>query len=335
MLKRVKPQDFRKVVETGKIPPVVFFVGEDDYLTGDLIDALKAKGLAGSDPLTAMESWDGKEHSAGDIVASAEQLSFGAMRKLLVVRNAEPLLSEEEILGPYMKNPLSSSVLVFCVEKLDGRRKLAKAIEDSCAIVTVGEQYEDQHNAEVQRLLKRFAGLKFAPDALECLRDWVGDDLAAMSRELEKISIVFPDKVSITIADIEGLVFRQGTQNVFELADSMAAEDRLKALDLMVRLMADGKSALELFGLLRSQGGKLYQAGDMLRAGQSSRDICQSLRVPAYFCDPFIAKAKKAKLVSPRRFFALLLEHDRAIKTGLWKESLSAELLVLKLCPTR
>ncbi len=328
-----KPEEFRKRVSRAEIPPVLFLVGSDEYLIRDLVDQVKAKVLEDSNPLNAAENWDAKEQPLADIVASADQMAFGGGKKFLVVRNADAFLSDDQVLEPYLQDPCKTSVLIFCLEKLDMRFKCAKTVEKSCTVVTVSEQYEDQRRAEVQRLLERFPKVRLDDEALACLRDWVGDDLAALEKELEKISVAYPDKKIIETADIEHLVFRQETQNIFELVDAIVAKERAKAMDILLRLRRDeGKSALEIFGLLRSQLEKLFLAAEMLEEGKPARTVCQTLRVPPFFCDAFAAKARKAKAIKPARFFSLLYESDRAIKTGLWQEELAAEILVTKIC---
>lgn len=328
----MKPQEFHKKIDGGKIPPVVVLVGEDDYVRREIVDRLKAKVVGDSDPLSCLESWDGEEQTAADIADSANQMAFGGTKKLVVVNRAESLLGEEEILGAYFQNPCPSSVVVFCLDKLDMRRKLAKMIEELCAVVSLEDPYHDQRDGEIARLLGRYPELKFQPDALASLRDWVGEDLGALSKELEKISLALPGKARIETSDIEDLVFRQETQNVFDLAGAVAARDRKTALDLLIRLMRDGKSALEILGLLRSQGEKLYQAAELLKAGKPPQGICQTLRIPGFFCNDFLGKAKKLSAVPPARFFTLIYESDKAIKTSLWRENIAAELLVMKIC---
>ena len=331
----MKPEEFRQFLQRpgAQIPAVAFFIGDDEYLRRDLIEEVKSRVLGGTDPMTTVEHWDGEEHSLADVLASADQLAFGGARKVLVIKNAEPMMSQEEILEPYLRNPSPTAVLIFCVEKLDMRRKGAKSIEKLCAVVTIAQQYADQREAEVRRLLGRFGQLRFDEDAWTCLRDWVDDDLGALSKELEKISLAYPDKALIETADIEGLVFRQETQNVFELVDAIVARDPRKALDILVRAMRDdGKSALEIFGLLRSQAEKLYAASEMLDSRQPARTVCQTLRIPLYFCDAFVLKARKVRAIQLSRFFWVLYQCDRAIKTGLWSQEMAAEMLVWKIC---
>ena len=331
----MKPEEFRTLLnrKDARVPAVVFFVGQDEYLCRDLIDRVKAKVLGNTDSLNALESWDGAEHTLADILASADQMSFGVSQKVLEVRNAESLLAEDEILESYLQNPSGGAVLLFRVEKLDMRRKSAKSIEKFSTVVTIADPYADQRDGEVRRLMDRFPRVKLEPEALACLRDWVDDDLGALSKELEKISVAYPDKALVETADIEGLVFRQQTQNVFELVDAIFQRDKKKAMDMLVRWMQDeGRSALEIFGLLRSQAEKLYLGAELLDSGKPLRTVCQTLRIPPYFADAFAAKARKAKTLRPGRFFSALHQSDRAIKTGLLADDTAAELLVWKVC---
>jgi DNA polymerase III subunit delta len=248
----------------------------------------------------------------------------------LIINNADAFLAGDKVLRPYLENPSPGAVLVFCMEKLDMRRPLAKAMPSTCEVVTVGERYRDQQEVEVQRLLQKYSHLTFDREALTCLRDWVGDNLSALNTELEKIGLAHPHKSPITVADIEGLVFKQEVQSVFAFVDAVANGKRREAMDLLLRLMREGRNPLELFGLIRSQTEKLYLAAEMLEKGKAGPSICQALRVPPYFCNAFLAKAKGAGRTAPSTFFSALYESDKAIKTSLWREDLAAEMLVLK-----
>ncbi len=318
------------MLESGSIPPVTFFVGEDEYLARDLIGRIKRKVLGETpDALNGAESWDGRDHALEDILASADQMVFGGGKKVLVVRRADELLSQES-LRAYCGNPFPGTVAVFCLDRMDGRRSQTKTIESSCAVVELENLYEDQRAVEVQRVLRHFPTLKLTDAALDCLRQWVGNDLGALSKELEKIQVVLSDKPLIDAVDIEDLVFRQETQNIFDLVDAVVDRDRPRALSLLIRLMSEGKSALEIFGLLRSQMERLYQAAEMLSDGKPARSVCQAAKIPPFYSDVFLAKARKAGAVDPARFFALLYEADCSIKTGLRRESIAAEMLVMR-----
>ncbi len=318
------PADFRKAVEAVKIPPVVFLAGEDEYLRRDITDALKKK-------IQNVEHWDGEEQALAEVLASAEQMMLGGGARLLIVRNADKLLADDEALTAYLQNPSPDAVLVFCVQGLDARKKSTRAIEKHACIVELSLPKASEWGAERQKILQRFPHLSFERQALDLLWDWSGEDLGAFSKEMEKLAVAYPEKKSLAVNDVEALVFRQETQNVFDWVNAVAAGRRKEAMELLLGLAREGTGTMELLGLLRSQGEKLYAAADMLAQGKPVQAICQALRVPPFFGADFIARAKKISVLPPRRFFAALLECEKSVKTGLLKDNAAGEMLVVKL----
>ncbi len=234
------PADFRKAVEAVKIPPVVFLAGEDEYLRRDITDALKKK-------IQNVEHWDGEEQALAEVLASAEQMMLGGGARLLIVRNADKLLADDEALTAYLQNPSPDAVLVFCVQGLDARKKSTRAIEKHACIVELSLPKASEWGAERQKILQRFPHLSFERQALDLLWDCSGEDLGAFAKEMEKLALAYPEKKNLGAKDVEGLVFRQETQNVFDWVNAVAVGRRKEAV-ARVRLFPKGSGKLTVNG---------------------------------------------------------------------------------------
>ena len=151
--------------------------------------------------------------------------------QLIVVREAQ-LVRDIELLSSYVKNPLSSTILVinYKYKTLDRRRALAAAT-DKNGILYESKKIPDYKMPSFITSLMQQRSIGIDPKAAQMLSDFLGNDLNRLNKELDKLAIILAEKASkrITPELIEQNIGISKEYNNFELIKALAMKDILKA----------------------------------------------------------------------------------------------------------
>jgi DNA polymerase-3 subunit delta len=215
-----------------KFAPVYLLIGEEPYfidkITDLLIDNVLPEDVRAFDQLVLY----GADTKVADIFNAARQFpSMMSERRLVVVREAQ-LVNNLEQLAAYAKNPLSSTVLVIShkYKKFDRKKALAVAVEKN-GILFNSEKIRDYNMPVFIRNMLKDRGVEADAKVVSMLADHLGNDLALLHKELDKLLILLSDMPvkRITPEIVETNVGISKDYNNYELVSAIAVKDILKA----------------------------------------------------------------------------------------------------------
>jgi DNA polymerase-3 subunit delta len=324
----MNPTDLKKQVQSGKCLPFYILAGEEDFLKKEAVACLKETLVR--DPLN-FEKYAGKDASIAQVIESASTMTFFGDKKLVVAEDADHLLKEADQLIGYLANPSPAACLVLAVDAIDRRTKLFKEADRLGAVVECNPLYPQQVRTWAAHYVKR-AGKGIDDDALDALIDAVGTSLSDVVSEVEKIMLYAGTRPRITLSDVETIVVRMRTEDVFELINAISAKDKRNALRLLIRLMEEGKDSFELIGLLRWQFIRLFQADEQLRSGKSEYDVAASFRIPPKYSGKFFSTVRLFAREDKVAYLQMLLDADVSVKKGTACGAEAMENLIIGLC---
>lgn len=175
----------------------------------------------------------GKDTSIEEVVSVCKRFPMMAEHQLVVVREAHELSRSIEQLTSYAEQPQSTTVLVVCFKnkKLDKRKKLAKALQKSGAVVETKKLYDNKLPSWIEervRALSRNIDYK----AVAVLAESVGADLGALHNQLEKLCVIVAKGETITVDHVEQHVGISKDYNTFELRKALGAGNTAKAFTI-------------------------------------------------------------------------------------------------------
>lgn len=218
-------------IVAGKFLPVYMLMGEEPFFIDKITDLIIENVLQESERDFNQIIMYGADTDAGAVINAARRYPMMAERQLVVVREAQ-LMRDIELLAGYVKNPLQSTVLVvnYKYKNLDRRKSLASAAEK------VGVLFESKKVPDYKMpgfitsfLQQRSIGID--PKAAQMLSDFLGNDLGRLNKELDKLSLIMPEKAPkrVTPELIEQNIGISKEYNNFELIKAIAVKDILKA----------------------------------------------------------------------------------------------------------
>jgi len=329
-------------IKRGVISLVYLLYGPERLLLEETLEKL-TKFLTPAGPGDFnYEKFDGSGASPAQIVAAANLLPVFAEKRLVIVTNPPWFSSgksgdEEEKgdLAPllaYLDHPAPSTCLVFvCGEKIDGKRKIVKAVKKAGQVI----EFTPLKYVELNRWMeKRFRskGKKVSPRVLDYLALAVGNDMSALEQEIEKAVLFVGPAVEVTMADVMKTVSAGSNLTVFNMTDAVSKRDPALAVFQLRELVRNGEHPLKVLALLATQMRNLLKISDLQKKGLKESEIASASGL-----HPFVVKKglQQCKNFSPQELInalEILLEADAGLKAGKREPLPLLETAVLKMC---
>ncbi len=282
---------FLSEVERGSVPPVALLHGDEPRLLEDAL--AKVSHAMFSDPsLLALnrEVFDGGEAPVDEIVRAALTLPSLAPARLVVVKSAQGLPAKAAAaLSEYARDPSPYARLVLLAgEPLDAGHWLLKTLPPA-SVIRVPRLTGRGLLAWLQARARE-EGYELTEGAGQLLVRWAGEDLTALSGELEK-ALLFAGARSITQEHIQRVVGEHRVLKTFELTDAVERGEIGPALALLESLLASGEEPLAILGTLARQVRTTWQVGEWRRQGKTVEEIAGLLRRPSFAVQALSARA--------------------------------------------
>ncbi len=252
------PQQFITLIRQKKFPPACLLLGPEsfqrDYCRRALIEAF----LEAEERDTGIVRFDLEDSGLEAVLEEATTPSLFAPRRVVLVRNAEAALprgraagtgdedgaaASAEGLARYLERPAADVLLVFEAARYapegEDKAKLDRVRKFYAAIPAVVECFpmNPEQARKLARNLAQRVRLVIGETELDLLAESLGWDAARIAAEIEKLAVWGQGGRTVSAADIAALVPEARSAGVFELADALAARDRLRALEVLELLV--------------------------------------------------------------------------------------------------
>lgn len=313
----MKAAELSRNIAAGKLPHLLFLYGEEAFLLEEALAQSINAAVADDDRDFNLNVFSAADSAVEDVLEAARMFPVFAPRRCVVVTDVERLRAEEyETLLEYVKNPLDTTCLVLCANKIDKRKKFFTHFKKHGKLVEFKPLYPNQL-PEFVAARAGTSGRHFTEEALELFCSRVGTNLAEVVTELEKLeNYCGPDTVVIDVADVRAVVSDTRLESIFDLTDAAGSGKLGTALLLSERLQMEGEHPLKILTMLVWHFRQLWKVSSLLEQGTSEREICKIARINPYFIQKSI---RQARLFDPAAFpaiFELFVELDMQLKSG-------------------
>ena len=197
--KEITFEEICRDITARKFQPVYVLMGEEPFFIDQITDLLLKSVLEESERDFNQIILYGADTDAISIINAARRFPMMSEYQLIVVREAQ-LVRDIELLSSYVKNPLSSTILVinYKYKTLDRRRALAAAT-DKNGILYESKKIPDYKMPSFITSLMQQRSIGIDPKAAQMLSDFLGNDLNRLNKELDKLAIILAEKASKSI----------------------------------------------------------------------------------------------------------------------------------------
>ncbi len=345
MPKKVSFNDLVTAISKGRIEPVYFFYGKEDFLIEELIELLRAKVFRTEEEaranFTVLFGGAGAEKpiSLGDILSAASSYGMFAEQKMIVVREFDKVQKPKKdlqkstynALAEYVKNPLETTVLVLCAGELD-KKDLAK--EPFSILDSVG--YEFPAMRDISGFADEYAnrlGWRLTPEALRLLVMYAGNSARDIGNEIQKLILYAGNREDKTLTDkdVSEVVGISREYNVFELQKAICSRDLRQSSGIALKIL-EKEEPVSIVNTLTVFFTRLWKLHSPVLQRMSEQDAAKELGMfgaQAYFLRDYKQYAMQFTPVQIEHALLALSVADQTLK-GI-RPPIEHPLLILKL----
>ena len=311
---------------------IYVIAGKDESLVGTRAQELVDELLDAEQRMTAMLSVDGDEAVVSDVLDELRTVPFLADKRVVLVKNADGFVSKNrEILERYFEKPASTGVLVLAVASWDARTRLAKILPKVGSLIAMEQPKKWELPAHLMQYAATKHKIKLNRDAAEMLVELIGEELAQLYNELEKLILFARDEKVIRVDHVESLTGHHRIYDAFEVIDATIGGNAGQAITRLRNMFEQDKSAeYSVVGAFAFHLRRMFQARALLDKRINPAEIAKQLRI-WYNKDRFFAQLQRTTLSQIATFLEELAAVDHAIKTGQAQAAIAIEQLVLRL----
>ncbi len=238
----MKFQDIISSIENKVYHPVYFLCGEEPFYIDKITDYITDNVLEAQEKEFNHSVLYGKEVNIAQIIAEAKQFPFGSTHRVVIVKEAQNIRNIED-LENYLNNPQPSTLLVICYKykKLDKRKRFTKTLVKKALLFESKRLYDNQVPDWIAKYLTE-KGHKIEEKASFMLTEFLGTELANISNELDKLTLIVKKEEKITAGIVEKNIGISKDYNIFEFQQALGEKNILKANQIAMHFAANPKN---------------------------------------------------------------------------------------------
>ncbi|NIQ96669.1 MAG: DNA polymerase III subunit delta [Desulfuromonadales bacterium] len=312
----MKPAELTKVIDSGRVPTLLYLYGEEAFLLEKSLRRLKDHLVAPEARDFNLVVLDARETSGAAIIDHARTLPVFAPHRLVIVNDSQHLKADSlETLRDYIREPVPETTLVFVADKVDKRRKFFQEFGKKGELVEFKGIYDNQLPGFVKTQAREL-GISFTEDALQRFCRKVGTNLAEVHGEMVKLKTYLGERDLVDVDDVAAIVSDSRVESIFELTNAVGRRRSGEALRLLQRMLDDGVAPLVILSMLVRHFRQLWKARELQKKGAPRNSLPRSLGVNPYFLDGILSQARQFSDRECRLAFELFLDADQALKSS-------------------
>jgi len=308
--------------------PIYFLQGDEPYFIDLITEKIMSGVLDEMQKAFNLNVLYGKDSDVATIDNMARRFPMGAEYTVVIVKEAQSLNKIEDLIY-YANSPSDSSILVLAYKykTLDKRKKLHKAINKNGVLFTSQKIYDNKVPRWIQNyLVSKDIGIE--PSAGVILTEYLGNDLAKITNELDKLILTLPEgQNKIQAEHIEQNIGISKDFNHFELMKALAKKNILKA-NRIIQYFGENQ---KLNNINQTISSLFYFFSKVLALhfmqSSSSREIATTLQINPYFIGDYQSAARNYSRIKTVEIISILREFDLKSK-GYGNPSVPADQLL-------
>jgi DNA polymerase-3 subunit delta len=301
--------------------PVYFLSGDEPYYIDEISDQIEEKVLNETEKEFNQTVVYGRDVDMETIISNAKRFPMMANYQVVIVREAQDIKDIRrspavlEKLDAYIKNPLKSTILVFCYKyhKVDKRKAVFKNIQKNGVLFASTKLYDDKVPAWITNYCRK-NNYSITPKAGYLLSEYIGSNIGKLVNELSKIMINLPKGSTIDEDAIQDNIGISKDYNIFELQSAFGTKDVVKSNRIINNFAANPKdnpfvrTIASLFGyfnkILMYHGIK----------DKSQKNVASVLSIHPFFVKEYTTAARNYSREKVERIMSYLRTYDMKFK---------------------
>ena len=291
--------------------------GEEPFYIDQIVDLASSTILDESERDFNQTIVYAKDTPPLDVLDAATRLPMMAEKQVVIVKEAQEYKksSQWEVFEKYFESPSKSTVLIFAhkYKKFDKRSRIYKLLNKNAVTFESTGVKDYQLPGWINGHIHN-KGYQITDKATALLVEFIGNDLARISKELEKLFILVDKGAQINEKHIEKHIGISKDYNVFELVNAVLEKDVLKA-NKIVRYFGQNPKATHITIVLANLYNLYQRLFKAHFAGtEDPRQLATILKIHPYPAKELLLNKRKHPAKQISRNFSLLRKYDLMAK---------------------
>jgi DNA polymerase-3 subunit delta len=344
--------DFLNELNKGRLYPIYLFYGPETYLRKEAVQKIKEQVLTAGDFNYA--EVDGEQVLLSEIVSLAEMTPFLGDTRILVVKSANKIFaprkyisrdsdtnmetlsektdSDEEVFIKYLASPNPTTCLILeAGENIDKRKKIYKEVLKHGKVIEFTLlNYQNLCSWLIKK--SREAGKKISPGVAREIVYRTGNNLHALSAEIQKVISYAGDKTIISMEDVIAITPTIIEENIFAVVDAIGEKKPARAIEGIKSLLKQKQQPSVILSMITRQIRLIILAGDALRSGKKHDVLASLMGVHPFVARKIAVQQKNFQQQQLVDYIHYLHQLDVSIKSGEQDFLPGIEMFIYEVC---
>jgi DNA polymerase-3 subunit delta len=318
------------------LKPLYLFYGDEEFLMHRALERL-GRALIGPDgeaPVKVVQ--EAQETGLPEFLAQARMAPLWGAGQLLVLRRVEAYPPKVLTAIPdYLDHPAARTRVVLLAPGLKARTLAKSPVWSRLQQEDAALGFFHLKEGELQQWLTREAqahGKTLTLAGAQRLVDMVGDNLADLASELEKLTLFAGAEKTLTPNLVSQLASHSRTYNIFALVDALGEAGAQKRLSALAHLLDLGEPPIRILVMLARQLRLLLRFKDS-PPGTPPEALARSLEIPPWKIKDFAKQAARFTAPALQAHLRRLHQTDQQLKTSAGNPRLWLEWCLLQMGP--
>ena len=271
---------------SNQLLPIYLVSGDEPLQSMETLDMLRGKAKAeGYDIRELLDV--GRDFHWSTLTQSAASMSLFGDKRIIECRlnTSKPGKEGGAALIEYCEHLPQDTILLIQMSKLEKasqNSKWFKAIEKSGAVIQLWPVNHQQMPGWIKRRAQAL-GLSLPHDAATLLAERVEGNLLAAAQELEKLRLLFSDKIAaeealkLSAEEVAKAVSNSARYSVYDLVDAALLGDKKRAITVLMGLQSEGVAAPLIAWSLNNEVRQLLNYRQAVNQGHSPELVFNSV----------------------------------------------------------
>jgi DNA polymerase-3 subunit delta len=322
-------------LERGALKPLYLFFGDEEFLMLRALARLEAAltEQAGEPPVKVVR--ESQEVGLPEFLAESRVATLWGPGQLLILRRVDAYPADQLMaLTAYLDHPAPRAWVVLLAEGLKAREVEKHAVWGRLLREEAALSFYRLRESELYQWLTREArhlGKNLTLAAAQRLVEMVGDNLAELSQELEKLALFAGPEATLSSGLVRQLASHSRTYNIFALVDALGEPGCQARLASLGHLLDLGEPPAKILGMLARQVRLLIRVKEGVKANPA--ELARSLKVPQGVVKRLGQQAARFSEAALQAHLGVLHQVDYRLKTSTGSPRLWLEWAVLRMGP--
>ena len=309
-----------------------FLYGNDLFRIKEEEREILSRLLASDKSGINFDKFEGDEISFSNFDKAVSSGSFFGGKRVVLIKNLITKNKDKDLkarIADRLSRGVSAEIIFIEYGQPDKREKLFKTLNKAAEVAV----FEPLQGEEIKKWIKEKvekSGGKVSALGVESLMLALGANLNQLEQEINKLILYVKsqDRDEIEPKDVNEMVKSVADPNIFNFIESIAGQDKRRAVKLLAEFIDKGEDENMLFAMVIYQFRILIMIKDLLDRGKSSYSIASEAKLNPYVVQKSLPVLKNYSLNDLIEYYQFLYQMDLKIKTGRIEPKVAMDLVV-------